>query len=340
MHETVLDKTVLDKTVFGKTVFGKTVFGKTVFGKTVSSSSAGSDRGTGLSVSPVWGAVALASLVALALLAPSGLWLLAFLGVVILVHELGHLLVAQRVGMRPTEFFWGFGPEIVAFQRGDLRIGLKAVFLGGYVKIPGMTPTEKLADGVDEAGTYRAASHAGRMVTILAGCVVNLVCALVAFGLANYLEGAAALGAVGSAFDDLWFVISGTGQALWTWVTDITSYLGATVTGSEPPVRFMSPVAQAEVTAQAVEAGTVTALRWFGILSCAIGAINLLPLPPLDGGHAASIVIERVLQIVRRDRAIRFDLRVLNPLAYATVFVLVGLSLSALVMDLRSLGWY
>ncbi len=319
MNETVLNESLLNETVSGRST---------------------SSHRSELSISPLWGAVALASMIALALFAPSGLWLLAFLGVVILVHELGHLLVAQRVGMRPTEFFWGFGPEIVAIQRGDLRIGLKAVFLGGYVKIPGMTPTEKLAEGVDEAGTYRAAGHARRMATILAGCVVNLVCALIAFGLANALEGAAALSAVGTAFDDLWFVISGTGQALWTWVTDITSYLGATVTGSEPPVRFMSPVSQAEVTSQAVEAGAVTALRWFGILSCAIGAINLLPLPPLDGGHAASIVIERALQIVRRDRAIRFDLRVLNPLAYATVFVLVGLSLSALVMDLRSLGWY
>ena len=309
----------------------------------------GSNPGVGLaeraapraiSVSIVWAAAAAASMTALAILAPGGLWLLAFLGVVILVHELGHLIVAQRVGMRPTEFFWGFGPEIVAWQRGDLRIGLKAVFLGGYVKIPGMTPTEQLAEGVEEAGTYRYASHLRRMATIVAGCVVNLSCAIVAFGLAAWIEGSTFSGSVTYAFGDFWFVVSGTAQALWTWATDLSSYLGAVVTGAEPPVRFMSPVSQADVTAQAVDGGMVTALRWFGILSCAIGTVNLLPLPPLDGGHAASIVIERMLQLIRGDRTIRFDLRILNPLSYATVFVLVGLSLSALVMDLRSLGWY
>jgi membrane-associated protease RseP (regulator of RpoE activity) len=298
----------------------------------------GTVRSDGIEVAVGWALAATASVVALAVLAPSGLWLLAFLGVVILVHELGHLVVARMVGMRPTEFFWGFGPEIVAYQRGDLRIGLKAVFLGGYVKIPGMTPTETLAPGVDEAGTYRAAAHWRRMATIVAGCGVNLMIALAAFGLAASLDGATLGQSVLQAFDDLWFVLSGTAQALWLWATDLTSYLGATVTGSEPPVRFMSPVSQAEVTAGALEAGASTALLWFGILSCAIGGVNLLPLPPLDGGHAAGIVIERVMQIVRRDRSLRFDLRRLNPLSYATVFVLVGLSLSALVMDLRSLG--
>ena len=56
-------------------------------------------------------------------------------------HELGHLLLARRAGMKPTEFFWGFGPEVFAIEHNGCRYGLKALFLGGYVKLWGMTPT-------------------------------------------------------------------------------------------------------------------------------------------------------------------------------------------------------
>ncbi|MEZ5340253.1 MAG: site-2 protease family protein [Acidimicrobiales bacterium] len=58
-----------------------------------------------LSFDPVWGAIALLSLLALGLLAPQGLWLLVFLGVIILVHEAGHFFVAKASGMQPAEFF-------------------------------------------------------------------------------------------------------------------------------------------------------------------------------------------------------------------------------------------
>ena len=78
-------------------------------------------------------------------------------------------------------------------------------------------------------------------------------------------------------------------------------------------------------------------MQWFAILSAAIGAINLLPLPPLDGAHAVVAGAEGVMQRTKRDRSIRFDVHRLLPLAYATVGILVTLSVSALVMDIRDL---
>ena len=66
--------------------------------------------------------------------------------------------------------------------------------------------------------------------------------------------------------------------------------------------------------------------------------MNLLPLPPLDGAHALVAASEWIGQKVRRDRTVRVDVRRLEPLAYLTVFLLVGLSLSALVLDLRDVG--
>jgi membrane-associated protease RseP (regulator of RpoE activity) len=139
---------------------------------------------------------------------------------------------------------------------------------------------------------------------------------------------------------NVWFVISATGQALWLWATNVGGYWAAVIDGSgatQAPVRFLSPVAQADVSQQAVGLGLGTSLQWFAILSAAIGAINLLPLPPLDGSHASVAAAEWVWQRVRRDRTIRFDVARLLPLAYLTVGVLVALSVSALVLDIRDL---
>jgi len=288
-----------------------------------------------------WGVAAVLSLAALWAFAPSGLWLLLFIGIIVLCHEAGHLLVARRAGMRPTEFFWGFGPEIIAFERNGCRYGVKAVFLGGYVKLHGMTPTSELPDGFAEEDTYRGATHGGRLATILAGPAVNLVMAVIAFAVAARLGGETIGGSIVTGFDNLWFVIAGTGEALWTWATSISTYVGSvfdTSGGTEAPVRFMSPVSQAEVTGSAVAGGWIMSLQWFAILSCAIGAVNLLPLPPLDGAHAMVAASEWVSQKLKRDRTVRVDVRRLEPLAYATIFVLVGLSLSALVLDLRDVG--
>ena len=71
------------------------------------------------------------------------LTILAFvfvLGVLIFVHELGHFLMARRIGVRVITFSLGFGPKIVGFHRGDTEYCISAVPLGGYVKMAGETP--------------------------------------------------------------------------------------------------------------------------------------------------------------------------------------------------------
>ncbi|MGH1493382.1 MAG: site-2 protease family protein [Acidimicrobiales bacterium] len=284
--------------------------------------------------------MAVGSLLMLAVLAPSGLYLVGFLGLIIVAHEAGHFVVARRAGMVPTELFWGFGPEVVAIQIGQCRYGIKALFLGGYVRLEGMTPASELPDGFDEAGSYRSASHRGRLATILAGPAVNIVMAMVAFAAAAMIDGAGLGAALLTGVENVWFVIATTGEALWLWVSNLGGYVAALLDRSgdtEAPVRFLSPVAQADVSRQAVGLGLSTTLQWFAILSAAIGAINLLPLPPLDGSHALVAGAEGLAQRTRGDRSIRFDVQRLLPLAYVTVGVLVALSVSALVMDIRDL---
>ncbi|MDI6909028.1 site-2 protease family protein [Nocardioides sp.] len=81
------------------------------------------------------------------------------LGVVIFVvailvsiglHELGHMIPAKRFGGKVTQYFIGFGPTVWSKRVGETEYGVKAVPLGGYVKIVGMLPpgAEEIADEV------------------------------------------------------------------------------------------------------------------------------------------------------------------------------------------------
>ena len=55
-------------------------------------------------------------------------------------HELGHFLAARRFGVRVPEFMVGFGPTVFSRQRGETNFGIKAVPLGGYIRMIGMIP--------------------------------------------------------------------------------------------------------------------------------------------------------------------------------------------------------
>ena len=59
-------------------------------------------------------------------------------------HEAGHFLAAKATGMKATEFFFGFGPKIWSTRRGETEYGVKALPLGGYVRIIGMNPLEEV----------------------------------------------------------------------------------------------------------------------------------------------------------------------------------------------------
>ncbi|WP_026927587.1 M50 family metallopeptidase [Granulicoccus phenolivorans] len=56
------------------------------------------------------------------------------------LHEFGHMVPAKIFGVKVTEYFVGFGKTLWSFRRGETEYGLKALPLGGYVKLVGMYP--------------------------------------------------------------------------------------------------------------------------------------------------------------------------------------------------------
>ena len=98
----------------------------------------------------------------------------------IVLHELGHYFGARWGGMKVTEYFIGFGPKIWSTRRGETEYGLKALPLGAYVKVPGMSNLEEIPPE-EEARTYRAQSYGRRVRMVFAGPAMNLLIALVLF---------------------------------------------------------------------------------------------------------------------------------------------------------------
>ena len=66
------------------------------------------------------------------------------IAVSIALHEAGHMWTAKAFGMRVRRYYIGFGPRIFSFRRGETEYGLKAIPLGGYCRIIGMTNLEEV----------------------------------------------------------------------------------------------------------------------------------------------------------------------------------------------------
>ena len=113
-------------------------------------------------------------------------WLifLAALMISVMLHETGHFVTAKRFGMKCTQYFIGFGPTIWSTQRGETEYGVKALPLGGFVKITGMTSIDEV-DEEDEPRSFRRAPGWQRLIVLGAGSFMHFVlAAVIIFGLA------------------------------------------------------------------------------------------------------------------------------------------------------------
>jgi len=103
------------------------------------------------------------------------LYLVIVLGIMVLVHELGHFIVAKLCGVRIETFSLGFGPRIFGFRRGETDYRISAIPLGGYVKMAGDNPGEAALDPSD----FNARPRWQRVLVALAGPFSNFILAFV-----------------------------------------------------------------------------------------------------------------------------------------------------------------
>lgn len=114
----------------------------------------------------------------------------------ILIHEAGHFGFAKWFGIKVEEFFVGFGPRLWSTRRGETEYGVKAIPLGGYVRIAGMNPFQK-TDPEELPRTYGAKPRWQRAAVIVAGPATHFVVAFVLFAIWLGLVGIPSERAVG-----------------------------------------------------------------------------------------------------------------------------------------------
>jgi len=101
---------------------------------------------------------------------------LAIIAVLILVHEFGHFIVARRIGIPVWEFSLGFGPRLLGTKRNGTEYSIRAIPLGGYVRMAGEEPGD-----ADDPNGYNRRTPLEKMRVAFAGPFMNLVAAMLIF---------------------------------------------------------------------------------------------------------------------------------------------------------------
>lgn len=124
----------------------------------------------------------------------SSLGVIAFiltLGFMVVFHEFGHYITAKKFGMKIEEFFIGFGPRLYSrfgkkvgpdgtVTRGETEYGIKAIPVGGYVKIFGMNPWQTIPES-ERGRTFGAKPSWQRAIVLSAGSMTHFILAIVIF---------------------------------------------------------------------------------------------------------------------------------------------------------------
>lgn len=114
----------------------------------------------------------------------SGAWgIFAFvvtIFVMVILHEFGHFITARKFGIKVEEFFVGFGPRLFSWRRGETDYGLKAILLGGYVRIAGMNPFQTVPEE-EKPRTFGAKPAWQRAIVLSAGSFTHFLLATVVF---------------------------------------------------------------------------------------------------------------------------------------------------------------
>jgi regulator of sigma E protease len=97
------------------------------------------------------------------------------LGVIIVIHELGHFLVAKFFKIKVEVFSVGFGPRLFGFRKGETDYRISAFPLGGYVKMAGETPMDTLTG---EAYEFLSKPKWQRFLVAAAGPAMNIILAI------------------------------------------------------------------------------------------------------------------------------------------------------------------
>ena len=112
----------------------------------------------------------------------NALWIVPILGLLILIHELGHFLAARAVGIRVEEFGMGLPPRMFGYRaRSGVLYSLNWIPFGGFVKMYGQDDLRPDGGAVDAPDSFTSKTPLQRGFVLVAGVLMNLLFALLVF---------------------------------------------------------------------------------------------------------------------------------------------------------------
>jgi regulator of sigma E protease len=223
------------------------------------------------------------------------------LGALILIHELGHLVAAWVAGIPVARFSIGFGPALTSWKWGQTEYVLAPVPLGGYV-LPAVT---------DEAD-YLRLPVGRRIIFALGGPLANLLLPVVLFAATNVAT----------------YGVTGSGLFVEPWVQTATVFgklLATLPLAVSQPDQLSGVVGIVAIGGEFAQHGLVGLASFAVMLSLNLAILNLLPLPPLDGGKVVMCLLEKVHPQFARLH---------YPLAITGWICLLGLMMYTTVLDI------
>ena len=114
------------------------------------------------------------------------------LGILVFVHELGHFLLAKKLGVKVLKFSLGFGPKLIGKKIGETEYQIAVFPLGGFVKLLGEDPHEELKEEERRRSLWVQPIWK-RLLIFCAGSFFNLFLAVVLFSSVNLFKGVASM---------------------------------------------------------------------------------------------------------------------------------------------------
>ena len=102
-------------------------------------------------------------------------WYLVMIGIMILIHELGHYWAARFFDVKVDTFSFGFGPRLFGFKKGETDFRFSAILLGGYVKMAGEQPGD---ESVNDPRSFASKPRWQRVIIVFAGPAINIILAV------------------------------------------------------------------------------------------------------------------------------------------------------------------
>ena len=200
------------------------------------------------------------------------------IGLLVAIHEYGHLVAAKLCGIPVKRFSIGFGPRLFGFERSETSYWFSLIPLGGYV-LPAL-----------EEADFRQLPAYRRIIFALGGPIANIAGAFVGL----FVIGVSHLGlgvvrAVSFAATQLLIGLQQQLHGLLMLFTDFGQMSGVVAIVAIGGAQFGS---------------TLAGLLTFSVLiNISLAVLNLLPLPPLDGGRIMFCVLEKLYRPTARVEA-------------------------------------